>query len=253
MPLPEQLGFATAYFDLPGLRMHAAVAGPAGGRLVILLHGFPEFWYGWQHSIGALASAGFRVIAPDQRGYNLTEKQPPFDLRTLADDILHLMDAAGYVSAHIAGHDWGGAVAWGLAGWHPDRVERLVIANLPHPLALASALRHLNLRQYLRSWYIALFQIPRLPEWLLGRGDFAVLRQLRHATTRPEAFTEEDIERYASAWAQPGALAAMLGWYRAAGRSGRQVMATRADFETIHPPTRILWGARDVALGVELA
>src|SRR5258706_9238787 len=253
LPLPEQLGFTTEYFDLPGLRMHAAVAGPAGGPLVILLHGFPEFWYGWQHTIGALAGAGFRVIAPDQRGYNLTAKDAPYDLRTLVSDIIHLMDVAGYPAAYVAGHDWGGAVAWCLAGWPPERVRRLGVANLPHPLALLSAIQHLNLRQYLRSWYILFFQLPRLPEWLIGRRDFELMRQLRHNTVRPDAFTAEDIERYVDAWAQPGALTSMLGWYRAFGRSGRQVMQTRAQFEVIKPPTLILWGERDVALGVELA
>jgi pimeloyl-ACP methyl ester carboxylesterase len=253
LPLPELLGFATAYFDLPGVRMHAAVAGPAGGPLVILLHGFPEFWYGWQHTIGALAGAGFRVIAPDQRGYNLTGKQPLYDLRTLTDDIIHLMDAAGYPAARVAGHDWGGAVAWCMAAWHPERVLRLAAANLPHPLALLTAFKHFNLRQYLRSWYIVFFHLPRLPEWLLGYRDFALMRQLRQATIRRDAYTDHDIEHYVSAWAQPGALTAMLGWYRAFGRSGQQMVATRAQFESIRPPTLILWGERDVALGVELA
>jgi pimeloyl-ACP methyl ester carboxylesterase len=251
--LPEQLGFASAYFELPGLRMHAAVAGPAGGPLVILLHGFPEFWCGWQHSIGALAEAGFRVIAPDQRGYNLTEKQPPYDLQTVVDDIIHLMDAAGYQTAHIAGHDWGGAVAWGLAAWYPERVKRLAVANLPHLLAVLSAIQHFNWRQYLRSWYFLLLRIPRLPEWLMARRDFALPRQLRYATARRDAFTAEDIEHYVRAWAEPGALTAMLGWYRASLRSGQQVVATRAQFEVIRPPTLILWGERDVALGVDLA
>jgi pimeloyl-ACP methyl ester carboxylesterase len=252
-PLPEELGFETAYFELPGLRMHAAVAGPADGAPVILLHGFPEFWYGWQHAIGALAAAGFRVIAPDQRGYNLTAKEGPYDLRTLVTDIIHLMDAAGHQSAYIAGHDWGGAVAWCLAAWHPERVRRLAVANLPHPLALLAAIQHFNWRQYLRSWYFAFFQVPRLPEWLFSRRDFALLRQLRTATERPNAFTEVDIERCVAAWAQPGALTAMLGWYRATGRSGRHVAETRTQFERIKPPALILWGERDVALGVELA
>jgi pimeloyl-ACP methyl ester carboxylesterase len=252
-PLPEQVGFTTTYFELPGLRMHAAVAGPTDGPLVILLHGFPEFWYGWQHAIGALAGAGFRVIAPDQRGYNLTSKQPPYDLRTLTDDIVHLMDAAGYPAAYVAGHDWGGAVAWCLAAWYPERVLRLAVANLPHPLAFQSAFQHFNLRQYLRSLYAVFFQIPAVPEWLMRRRDFGLMRKLPNYTVRPDAFTAGDMDRYVSAWSQPGALTAMLGWYRAFGRSGQQVAATRAQFEVIKPRTLILWGERDVALGIELA
>ncbi len=139
------------------------------------------------------------------------------------------------------------------AAWHPERVNRLAVANLPHPLALLAAIQHLNWRQYLRSWYAVFFQLPWLPEWLLRRRDFALLRQLPCATLRPDAFTVGDIERYVGAWAQPGALTATLGWYRAFGPSGRQVRKTRVEFEVIEPPTLILWGERDVALGVELA
>ena len=251
--LPEQLGFTTAYYDLPGLRLHAAVAGPEAGPLVVLLHGFPEFWYCWRNQIGPLAAAGFRVITPDQRGYNLTDKTLPYDLKTVTDDMDHLIQAAGRQTAHIVGHDWGGAVAWALAAWHPERVQRLVAINLPHPLALGAALRHMNLTQYLRSWYIGLFQIRGVPEWLLRRRNFATLRQLRHGTTRPDAFSDTDIEHYAQAWSQPGALSAMLGWYRAVGQSRKQVGAARQKFEHIRPPTLILWGERDIALGVELA
>ena len=105
MLLPEQLGFSTAWFDLPGLRMHAAAAGPEGAPVVILLHGFPEFWYSWRRQIGPLVSAGYRVIVPDQRGYNLTEKAPPYNLVVLVEDILNLMDACGVEQVYLAGHD----------------------------------------------------------------------------------------------------------------------------------------------------
>ena len=251
--LPEQLGFKTMYFDLPGLRVHAAVAGPEHGPLVVLLHGFPEFWYCWREQVGPLAAAGFRVIVPDQRGYNLSGKAGPYDLKTMALDIVHLIAAAGHDSADVVGHDWGGAVAWGLAAWHPRQVRRLVVLNLPHPLALAEALARLNLRQYLRSWYIGLFQIPKLPEWGLRRDDFAVMRRMLRATVRPAAFSDEDLARYVEAWSQPGALSAMLGWYRAVGRTRQQLEASRAEFSRIAAPALILWGERDIALGVELA
>jgi pimeloyl-ACP methyl ester carboxylesterase len=251
--LPEQLGFTTTYFDLPGLRLHTVVAGPERGPLVVMLHGFPEFWYCWRHQIGPLAEAGFRVIAPDQRGYNLSGKMPPFDLQTVAGDVVHLIAAAGYDSAHVVGHDWGGAVAWAVAAWHPERVRRLAVLNLPHPLAMSEALARMNLRQYLRSWYVGLFQIPGLPEWGLRRDDFAILRRLLSGKVRPRAFTAEDLTRYAQAWSQPGALSAMLGWYRAVWRTRRQVEARQAKFSRIAAPTLILWGERDIALGVELA
>lgn len=251
--LVTQLGFESAFFDLPGLRLHAAVAGPPGAPLVVLLHGFPEFWYEWRHQIGPLAAAGFRVIAPDQRGYNLSGKAGPYDLQTVAGDIARLITLAGYDSAHVVGHDWGGAAAWAVAGWHPDKVRRLLVINLPHPLAMSDAIRHLNLRQYLRSTYVAFFQLPGLPEWSLRRDQFALLKRGLLSSSLPGAYSDEDLERHAQAWSQPGALSAMLGWYRAVGTSWRMVAASRALFSRIAAPTLILWGERDIALGVELA
>lgn len=251
--LPELLGLQTAYFDLPGLRMHAALAGPEGAPLVVLLHGFPEFWYQWRHTMGVLAAAGFRVIAPDQRGYNLSGKGGPYDLRTVAVDVVNLIAAAGYESAHVVGHDWGGAVAWAVAAWNPERVRRLAVINLPHPLAMTEALEHFNLRQYLRSTYVVFFQIPGLPEWLLSRNNFTVLRRGLRSTSRPGAFSDDDLGLYTDAWSQPGALSAMLGWYRAVWRTRRQVLSSRAQFERITAPVLLLWGERDSALGVELA
>ena len=251
--LVTKLGFESAFFDLPGLRLHAAVAGPPGAPLVVLLHGFPEFWYEWRHQIGPLAAAGFRVIAPDQRGYNLSGKAGPYDLQTVAGDIARLITLAGYDSAHVVGHDWGGAAAWAVAGWHPDKVRRLLVINLPHPLAMSDAIRHLNLRQYLRSTYVAFFQLPGLPEWSLRRDQFALLKRGLLSSSLPGAYSDEDLERHAQAWSQPGALSAMLGWYRAVGTSWRMVAASRALFSRIAAPTLILWGERDIALGVELA
>ncbi len=251
--LPEQFGFTTTYFDVAGLRLHAAAAGAEGAPLVVLLHGFPEFWYEWRHIMGLLAAAGFRVIAPDQRGYNLSGKSGPYDLRAVAGDIVNLIAAAGCETAHVVGHDWGGAVAWAVAAWHPQRVQRLAVINLPHPLAMADALAHFNLRQYLRSTYVAFFQIPGLPEWLLRRNNFAVLKRTLRSTSSPGAFPDADLDRYIEAWSQPGALSAMLGWYRAVWRSRAQVLASRAQFDRIAAPTLLLWGERDAALGVELA
>jgi pimeloyl-ACP methyl ester carboxylesterase len=251
--LPEQIGFPTHFFNLAGLRLHAVVAGPDGAPLVVLLHGFPEFWYEWRHTIGPLAQAGFRIIVPDQRGYNLSDKAGPYDLRTVADDVAHLIAVAGYGSAHVVGHDWGGAVAWALAAWHPERLRRLAVINLPHPLAMADALARFNLRQYLRSWYVGFFQIPELPEWALSRNNFSLLKRGLRYSSRPGTFSDEELAHYVCAWSQPGALSATLGWYRAVWRSRRQVEESRARFERIAAPTLLLWGEKDVALGVELA
>jgi pimeloyl-ACP methyl ester carboxylesterase len=250
--LPERLGLATTWFELPGLRIHAAVAGPVGGPLVLLLHGFPEFWYSFRHQIAPLAAAGFRVVAPDQRGYNLTGPRPPYDLPTLVADAGNLIAACGRQRAFVAGHDWGAAVAWQLAVTRPERVERLAILNVPHPAVMSAALRGGNWRQMRRSSYIFLFQLPWLPEWLLRRRDFARLRWLLRASSRPGTFTDEDVERYREAWARPGALPAMIGWYRAMRRTAAAT-AWAGSGRRVHPPTMVLWGERDAALGVELA
>ncbi len=252
MALPDELGFATAYFDLPGLRLHAAVAGPADGPLVLLLHGFPEFWYSWRHQIGLLARAGYRVVVPDQRGYNLTGPMPPYDIDTLVADVVHLIEACGRQRAFVAGHDWGAGVAWSLAAPHPERVERLAILNVPHPGALVRALRRGDLRQGLKSWYMLFFQIPILPEYLLGRDDFRVLRRSLVATSNPGSFAPADLDRFRDAWARPGALAAMIGWYRALRRS-RRVWRPDSNVMRVRVPTLILWGDHDVALRAELA
>jgi pimeloyl-ACP methyl ester carboxylesterase len=251
--LPEALGFASAFYELPGLRMHAAVAGPEGGPLVVLLHGFPEFWYSWRFQIGPLAAAGLRVVAPDQRGYNLTDKSPPYDVDTLVGDIDHLITACGRTSAHVAGHDWGAGIAWGLAAAYPERVERLAILNVPHPGPFSRGLRGGDVLQILRSWYILAFQIPGWPERFFSRRDFTPLARLLRDTANPGTFTDLDLERYKTAWRQPGALSAMIGWYRALVRIGPRPELVERYVRRILAPTLILWGDRDLALRAALA
>jgi pimeloyl-ACP methyl ester carboxylesterase len=252
--LPESLGFQTQYFDLSGLRMHAVTAGPVEGPLLILLHGFPEFWYGWRHQIGPLAQAGYRVVVPDQRGYNLSDKTPPYGLATLVGDIKNLIQVCGRDDAFVVGHDWGAFVAWGLAAQYPQRVKRLGIVNVPHPAVVVNAFASLNLRQLLRSWYIFYFQIPWLPEVMLRASHFAAMRQAVRASALPGTFDDETIKHYLAAWAQPGALSGMLGWYRVAlqlnfaNPADRQLAQSR-----ITPQTLILWGERDTALEYSLA
>lgn len=238
------------YLTVNDLDVHLTTAGR--GPLVILLHGFPEFWYSWRYQIPVLAER-FRVVAPDQRGYNLTQKPAGgYDLDTLATDVAELIHLLGYQQAHVVGHDWGGLVAWWLAGRHPERVDRLVIMNAPHPGAYWRALAGGDLRQILRSWYVLFFQIPRLPEFLLQRDDYRLIEQIfRGSTTRPEAFGDDVIRRYKRAAARPGALTAMLNWYRTAAR--RQTVGNlSAPALTILVPTLVIWGEQDVALGREL-
>jgi epoxide hydrolase 4 len=250
-PLPEKYGFRTRFFDLPGLRVHAAEAGPADGPLALLLHGFPGFWYCWLRQMPALAEAGFHVLAPDQRGYNLTEKQGPYSLDTLAADMAGLVTAAGCQKAFVAGHDWGAAVAWTLAFTHPERVEKLAVLNVPHPYVMVQGLRGGNVRQLLKSWYIFFFQIPRLPEALLSRNDFTGLRRLLRGSGLPDTFSAADLDTYTTAWEQPGALRASIGWYRAMAKLSLSPRSRSLD-RRVTRPAMILWGDQDVALEASL-
>jgi epoxide hydrolase 4 len=233
-----------------GLRLHLVEAGPEDGPPVVLLHGFPEFWYGWRRQIEPLADAGFRVIVPDQRGYNTSEKPDgvaAYRVETLARDVVGLLDAAGLERAAIAGHDWGGVVAWWLGLAHPERVSRLAILNAPHPAVMRRHLRS-SLGQMRRSWYVLFFQLPRLPERFLARDGFANLARAVRGGRRGTC-TDEDLALYREAWAQPGALRAMVSWYRAALRpAGGRLPRLR-----VGVPTLLLWGARDRFLGREMA
>jgi len=233
-----------------GIRLHAVEAGPEDGPLLIFLHGFPELWYGWRHQIAPFAEAGFRVLAPDQRGYNTSDKPKgvrAYGRDALARDILGLIDEAGREKAYLAGHDWGGVVAWWLGMKHPDRIERLAILNCPHPEVMK---RHLlgNPRQLQRSWYMFFFQLPRLPERALKKDDSKnLVKMLRRTSNR--AFTDEDLDVYREAWSQPGALTAMVNWYRA----GLRIRPSPPPSPRVTVPTLLIWGTKDRALGEELA
>jgi pimeloyl-ACP methyl ester carboxylesterase len=246
----EPPGIEALRLRTDGITLHAVAAGPVDGPLVLLLHGFPEFWWGWRRQIGPLAAAGLRVVAPDQRGYNLSDKPPgvrAYNLDTLADDVLGLADAFGRERFAVVGHDWGGVVAWHLAARNPGRVARAAILNAPHPATLGRyMLAHPS--QAARSWYVAFFQAPLLPELTLRATDFAALRRSMAGTARATIFSEEDFARYRAAWSRPGALTAMLNWYRALVRSTRSVQRER-----IRVPVRLIWGDRDAFLDRGLA
>lgn len=232
------------YATAPDLRMHYVAAGPDDGLPVILLHGFPEFWYTWRHQISALAAAGFRVIAPDQRGYNLTAKHGPYAVETLCADIAHLQDHLGLPSSHIVGHDWGGSVAWTFAALYPDRTRTITALNAPHLNAYQDALLH-HPSQLLKSWYVLFFQLPVVPERLLRRDNYALVRRSL-ADSVAGAMTSADLDVYVEACAQPGALTAMLGWYRAIGRGlARHPVSPRYD---VRVPSHVIWGDQDAYL-----
>jgi epoxide hydrolase 4 len=239
------------YVKTNGATLHVVQDGPPDGPLVFLLHGFPEFWYGWRQQIPALVGAGYRVCAPDQRGYNLSDKPKgiaTYDLDTLAADVVGLFDAARRSKVSLVGHDWGGVVAWWVALKYPHRLERLAILNAPHPVACARIIRH-SPAQMRRSLYAAFFQIAWLPEFVLRRANWRTLAAGLHHSSRPGTFTDTDLEMYRGAWSQPGAITSMLNWYRATRSVLRKLKVTNP---RVTAPTLLIWGAQDFALGREL-
>src|ERR1700693_1739973 len=200
------------YAEIGDVRLHYVEAGE--GPLVVLLHGFPEFWYAWRQQIEPLAAAGFRVVAPDMRGYNLSSRPDDvaaYDIGPLTDDIAGLIHERGAESALLVGHDWGGSVAWAMAMKYPEVVDRLAILNAAHPLKLSQGLHHPG--QLRKSWYFFFFDLPELPESVVRADRWRFFRHfLRDA--RPGAFTPEDMERYVEAWSHTGAASGMVNYYR---------------------------------------
>jgi epoxide hydrolase 4 len=246
VPGLERSELREGYAEVGEVRLHYVEAGE--GPLVVLLHGFPEFWYGWRLQINPLAAAGFRVVAPDLRGYNLSSRPDgvaAYDTGTLAADIRGLVQERGAESALLVGHDWGGTVAWATAMYHPEVVDRLAILNAAHPRKLLQGLHHPG--QLRKSWYFFFFQLPGVPESVVHADNW---RFFRHFVddARP-AYTPEEVDRYVEAWSQPGAATGMINYYRASVRQKNP----EAQLRPISAPTLVIWGQRDRYLGEELA
>ncbi len=247
-------GYEHHFIQTNGITLHVVIAGPMAGQPIILLHGFPEFWFGWRKQIPALAEAGFRVIVPDQRGYNLSDKPHPvgaYHLDELAWDVTGLMDALGYQDAYLAGHDWGGAVGWWLALHFPQRLRKLAVLNAPFPTVVVQAIRAGNREQLRKSGYVLAFQLPWLAERGFRQQNVGEGRNILLRIGHKDTFTAAELMVYEYAWEKPGVVTAMLNWYRA---------NLRAFFTTPQPspgsiqtPTLLLWGEQDRALGKELA
>lgn len=245
----RELGIAleTERIVVGDVSLHVVRAGPAGGPPVVLLHGFPEFWYAWRDTIAPLARAGFRVIVPDQRGYGDSDKPRGVDayrVDLLGDDIAGLIAALGYEQAFVAAHDWGGAVAWNLAIRHPGRVRRIAVIDTPHP----DAQRETPSNKASISWYRTLFRIPLLPEELARWGNWAVLSKILRDTSQPGVFSDDTLDVYRSAWDHDGALGTMVNWYRAAARSEGSRTAERR----VVVPTLLLLTAHDAFIPADL-
>lgn len=243
------------YAQVGDVRLHYAEAGEAGRPLVLLLHGFPEFWHSWRHQLAALGEH-FHVVAPDMRGYNLSDKPArveDYRLSRLVDDVTGLVRHFGAQRASIVGHDWGAGVAWAAAGAHPEYVTRLAVLQVPPFRAWVD---NFSLRQLARSWYMLFFQLPRLPEWWIESNDFARLAVMLKATSRRGTFTDADVALYKEALkrrdaaGETTALTAGINYYRAnlfpafgkrfggGGDSG----SSRA---LVRVPTLFIYGERD--------
>ncbi len=243
--MAESGGVREIRFSRGPLGFRAVDSGPVNGDPVVLLHGFPQRTSSWDAVTPLLHEAGLRTIALDQRGYCATARprgRRAYRLPELVDDVLGLLDAAGpggspLASAHLVGHDWGAAVAWGVAGAHPDRVRTLTAVSVPHPAAFLRAM--VTSSQLLRSWYIGFFQLPWIPERLLSARGPRLARGLHRAGMSPAM-----AERFSTEMQDDGALPGGIGWYRALPFSSPRVATART-----RVPTTYVWSSGDIALG----
>jgi epoxide hydrolase 4 len=243
-------GWQHLFVNTNDIRLHCVTQGE--GELVILLHGFPEFWYSWRHQIPALARH-FKVVVPDLRGYNYSDKPDSgYDLDTLSRDILGSIAAFGYSKAHIVGHDWGGTIAWHLAERFPDSIDKLAILNAAHPQKLVETFGN-NFEKLLRNWYILAAQVPGIPEWLIRQNlkEF-VLNIFRGQAIRKAAFGAEDLQIYQDALSKPGAIGAALSHYRQAFSAFNWLPQLSQSLPYISVPTLVLWGEEDALLSKNL-
>jgi pimeloyl-ACP methyl ester carboxylesterase len=233
------------YAQIGGVKLHYATAGN-GEKLVVLLHGFPEFWYSWRHQIAALSDE-YTVVAPDLRGYNLSDKPPrvsDFEMDKLVDDVIGLIGHFGHDKAAIVGHDWGAIIGWSIAQKHPEAVWKLCAMQVP-PTSVWR--KNQTFKQFLASWYMFFFQIPALPEWLLKRNDFALLANgLKNSTAETDVFTDEVIAQYKKSWREDGALSSALNYYRA--NILQRLFGGKSADEKIKVPTLFIYGEKDQAV-----
>jgi pimeloyl-ACP methyl ester carboxylesterase len=234
-----------------GLDFHVAVAG-SGEKLALCLHGFPESSFSWRHQMPLLAQLGYLVWAPDLRGYGGSSRPigvAAYSMHNLTADVAALIEASGAKQTVLIGHDWGALIAWDYAMFGRVPITRLIIMNVPHPALAEKGLR--TLRQLAKSWYIFFFQLPVIPEWSLARNGYAAIAQaFRGMAVDKSRFPRDVLRVYQDSAAQPGALTAMVNYYRALLRGVRA--NRRRGTPQIKVPTLMLWGEADAALGKEL-
>ncbi|XP_060073872.1 epoxide hydrolase 4-like [Ylistrum balloti] len=241
------------FIHLEHVKLHYVSNGDESKPLMLLIHGFPEFWYSWRFQLRAF-SKDYRVVAIDQRGYSESEKPngySNYSVDKLVSDIKQLIPALGHRSAVVVGHDWGGAVAWAFAMRHQDMVDKLIVLNCPHPSTFRNYLRQ-HFEQFKRSWYMFLFQIPHLPEYIMSRDDYRSIKEMftgKRGGVKVGTVSEDDLEAYKYAFSRPGGFTGPLNFYRSAMKSN---MLTVTNVPKIQKPTLIVWGCKDMALCEEL-
>ena len=230
------------------VRLHYVTQGE--GPLMLMLHGFPEFWYSWHHQIPVFAQ-DYKIVALDMRGYNDSDKPQDVSAYRMAElikDVKGVIQGLGYDQCVLVAHDWGGAIAWQFAYAHPEMLHKLIIMNLPHPAKFQEALRS-NPQQILRSWYIGFFQVPMLPELMFQANDYrGIASMFAERATNNSAFSPADLDAYKNAAAKRGALTAMINYYR----SNLDTLLQPKEWGILDVPTLLLWGEDDFALGKEL-
>jgi pimeloyl-ACP methyl ester carboxylesterase len=248
MPLRENT-FEHKYADVNDIRLHYVTAGK--GKLIMFLHGFPEFWYEWNKQLTEFGR-DYEAVAPDMRGYNLSSKPADvaqYRIKYLIEDVRALAEHLGHKKFVLVAHDWGGGVAWPFAIRHPEYLEKLIIINAPHPVIFIREL-HDNPAQQKASQYILVHRTPKAEE-ILSRNNYALLASnLLEDGLKQGYFTEEDKKAYIEAWSQPGALTGGLNYYRAThlgsftGETDDSLSADPALF-TVAVPTLVIWGEKD--------
>lgn len=234
------------YMITNGIKLHYVTQGE--GTLMLMLHGFPEFWYSWRHQIPEFAQ-DYKVVALDLRGYNKSDKpqqQSAYVMSEFIQDVKGVIQGLGYERCVLVGHDWGGMIAWNFAYAYPEMIERLIVLNIPHPAKFAEGLR--TPQQLLRSWYIFLFQLPMLPELLMQLSDYQAIEfAFKDMAIDKMAFTNADIEAYKNAVSRRGSLTAMINYYRNVFTNFKS-----QNWSILQVPTLMIWGEEDKALGKEL-
>ncbi|AFY54544.1 putative hydrolase or acyltransferase of alpha/beta superfamily [Rivularia sp. PCC 7116] len=235
------------YITTNGIKLHYVTQG--SGPLMLMLHGFPEFWYSWRYQIPEFAS-DFKVVAPDLRGYNDSDKpleQSAYVMKELVRDVEGIIRGLGYEKCVLVGHDWGGGIAWNFAYTYPEMVERLIIMNHPHYAKFSEGFR--TPQQLSRSWYVFLFQLPVIPELYVQSQDYKFIEDaIKGMAVDKSAFTKEDIDAYKNAIKKPGALSATINYYRNIFSS----QMLNQNWSILEVPTLMIWGEEDTALGKEL-